>query len=295
METAFYRYVEILPNRSFVPTTISILNYDDYDWYKDLLIAEVTENGKQAFDLQADAVQHAAFGRTESALADLKKANELIPNALRYIHLGQLYQSTGDRYSALTCYTNAIQFHKHPVHYFMRGVLNRKMNNYQNAIADMNQVIDQNFYPLLSKAFMNRGTSEFLTDNLEAAINDYTKSIEIDQNFEAYGGRAMVYGEMKEMRKAKKDLDTMLEIAPEEYLTHYYHGAFYIYGKFKPKKAIKYYNKAIELNPNSGPSYHSRGEAYRRRKKYEEACRDYRKGAELGSEKAKEKLKMCGN
>jgi len=47
-------------------------------------------------------------------------------------------------------------------------------------------------------------------------------------------------------------------------------------------RAIRDYNKAIELKPDCAEAYNNRGNAYEKKGEYERAKEDYRKACELG-------------
>ena len=62
-------------------------------------------------------------------------------------------------------------------------------------------------------------------------------------------------------------------------LTYYYKGEY--------DKAIKEYNKAIELNPKYAEAFNNRGLAYRHKGELDRAIKDYNKAIELNPKYAK--------
>ncbi|AII43067.1 hypothetical protein KR100_06770 [Synechococcus sp. KORDI-100] len=111
----------------------------------------------------------------------------------------------------------------------------------------------QQAYAMTAEDWIVSGNLKYINDDLQGAIADYTKAIEIDPNYAAiYLVRA----------KAKYELKN-------------YQGA------------IEDYTKAIEINPKYAMAIFTRGLA----RKYvigdlEGACSDWRKAAELGDEEA---------
>ena len=76
-----------------------------------------------------------------------------------------------------------------------------------------------------AEEYLNSAVSKFYLDNMEGAIVDYTKAIEIDSNYvEAYRKRGLAKETLKD-----------------------YSGA------------IVDYTKAIEIDPNYAPAYRDRG------------------------------------
>ncbi len=96
----------------------------------------------------------------------------------------------------------------------------------------------------------------------------------------AYIKRGNAYSELKEHEKAIKDYNKAIELNPNVSQAYYNRGL--AYGELKQyEKAIKDYNKAIELNPNDAHSYNNRGTACGGLKQHKKAIEDYNKAIEL--------------
>jgi len=62
------------------------------------------------------------------------------------------------------------------------------------------------------------GLCYFKLKDFQKAISYYTNSLKINEKYsDSYFDRAMAYKEIGEMEKAIKDLETFIEIAPEDY------------------------------------------------------------------------------
>lgn len=107
--------------------------------------------------------------------------------------------------------------------YLNRGASHMNNRDHQAAIKEFSKIID--FYPswyFLWGAYYNRALNYEKLDNYELAVNDYTKSIELNPN----------------------ESDT------------YYRRGWLLHNKFKKyKEAIFDYDNAIKLNPIDTPSY----------------------------------------
>lgn len=66
-----------------------------------------------------------------------------------------------------------------------------------------------------SQAYLHRGIASFKLWKIEDAINDFTKSIQLDKNIDAYINRAIVWIETKELDLALLDLNMVLELDSE--------------------------------------------------------------------------------
>lgn len=100
--------------------------------------------------------------------------------------------------------------------------------------------------------YNNRGIVLKKTINLQAAIDDYTKAIELNPNYaEAYFNRGNVYSYRN------------------NYLKSY-------------SQAIADYTQAINLNPNFASAYQGRGLCYKAIGRNSEAEKDFAKATELG-------------
>jgi len=124
----------------------------------------------------------------------------------------------------------------HPVAYFYRGrVHDRKSHHY--------------------KTHLGSGNSP--QDEYELAVADFTKAIELDQDFaRAYQYRGLAYYYKSEPGKAVADYTASIRIEPDDG-TYVMRGFAYAFQR-EFDKAIADYNTAIRLNPASGVAYYNR-------------------------------------
>ena len=95
-----------------------------------------------------------------------------------------------------------------------RGIIENTARRFDAAIADFNAALA--ITPALAEAFLNRGNSRFLQGQMNEALADYTRAIDlkIDRMSAAYYNRALVYGAMGRLKEAQADLQMAIAIDP---------------------------------------------------------------------------------
>jgi tetratricopeptide (TPR) repeat protein len=129
------------------------------------------------------------------------------------------------------------------------------------------------------------GTEGWLEKNkvvlLTEAIPFFTEQIRRNPNYaNAYNLRAVAFEQMGEFEKALKDYDRAIELHPKEVVWFFNRGQAYHIKKVY-KEAISDYSKAIELDPEHAWAYYNRGLAYYDSKAYGNAVSDYSRAIEL--------------
>ena len=132
-----------------------------------------------------------------------------------------------------------------------------------------------------SLEFTRRGIYHEEKGELENAIKDYTRALELTPNrSELLIKRAKCYDELKQYKPAIKDLIEVLSMRPYRAEVYILRGK--IYNKMEEHSLAEWdFNKAIELNPLKPDFYSDRGDFYTSIKKQKLATRDYLAAAEL--------------
>ena len=163
--------------------------------------------------------------------------------------------------------------------YFRRGNRNTRHGNYTEAIDDYTKAIELD--PDYEIAYNNRG---FAFDNLAQygkAVEDYTKAIELKPDYaNAYNNRGYAYRKLGQCDRAVEDYTKAIELDPD-FVAAFNNrgGAFIILGQYD--KAVEDYTKAIELKPDYANAYSNRGYAFRLLRQYDKAIEDFMKAIEL--------------
>ena len=131
------------------------------------------------------------------------------------------------------------------------------------------------------QAHIKKGDDYYDKRELEKAIEEYTKAIELDpKNAEAYRGRGNSYRRLFKDTEALADLNKAIQLNPKDSTAYRGRGSTYA-GMRRYELAIADYNKAIELDPKNSDAYASRGNVYQSMSKFPQAIADYNKAIEL--------------
>jgi tetratricopeptide (TPR) repeat protein len=147
-----------------------------------------------------------------------------------------------------------------------------------NKIVNMNEKIQAT-----TKAMVpyNKGHSLFYQQKPKDAINEYTKSINIDPEFYlAYYDRGVVYVNLEEYEKAIPDLKRSIELY-NEFSNSYYFLGFVYHSQNKLDMAMANYTKAINTDPPYADAYFQRAEIYKMQGDTSKAESDMRRFYEL--------------
>ena len=167
--------------------------------------------------------------------------------------------------------------------YHNRGHVYYKTGEIEYAIADYTKAIDlEPNNPNIVQAYHNRGHVYCRRGEVEYAIADYTKVIDLNPNYvNAYAARGLIYGVSGDYEHAIVDCNRAIELDPNNSIAYDVRGLVYKYtGKYEC--AIADYTKAIDLNPNGAQAYYSRGESLLHLREWERAKSDMTTAREKG-------------
>ena len=257
----------------------------------------------------------------EKTILNYKKAIQLNPKYSNgYRIIGLSYSELGDSENAMKNYNKAIEIDStNTWAYISRGDEFNKKQNYDKALKDLNRAM--NLGLVKTNVYYSRGSVYHNLKQYQKALSDYNKAIGLDPSYHyAYNGIGNVYSAMKEGNEALPFYNRAIELDPnepiyyrnralayrqlsqlEEALLDYnkaievdstydmpYNdiGNVYYYDRKDAHKALPFYNKAIELNPNEPIYYRNRASAYQKISQFEEALSDYNKAIEIDSTSA---------
>ena len=196
-------------------------------------------------------------------LKQFKTAEEFFIEVLRrtkgnekyvYYALAEIYRAAGDNDKANICYHKILKFDpKNKI--ALASLLPESIPVESQA----KNVDGDNIKK--AKTFFNSGNNNFQNGNVDEALKDYKKAIELNPNyFKAYNNRAIL-----KASKLKND-----------------------------SEALKDFNKAIEINPNYDDAYLGRGTSKYNLKDFEGACKDWNKAVSMGNAQAQKQIeKYC--
>ena len=144
----------------------------------------------------------------------------------------------------------------YPQFYLTRGKVLIHKGKHKNAIDDLNRALDLaqglNDKIFENKIYVTRGAAHQKLMAFDAALNDYSKAIQLDEN------------------------------NPNVFI---YRGYLY-YQNMEYEEALKDFNTVIEIDPENPIAYYNRGMIYIKQGKDDEACEEFHKGCELGNTNA---------
>lgn len=130
-------------------------------------------------------------------------------------------------------------------------------------------------------AYTGRGAALFYMGFHEAAVEDFTRAIELNPNqARPFNGRGLSYSSLGEVENALADYNQGIEVDPSYIFTYRSRGQYYTsLGEYE--SALADFNRGIELDPEFAHIYNDRGNAHRSLGLLDEAIADYERVAAL--------------
>jgi tetratricopeptide (TPR) repeat protein len=166
--------------------------------------------------------------------------------------------------------------------YDRRAQFRKVTGDLDGALADYNRAIELDAKD--AAAYNGRGNVKKAKHDLDGALADYSRAIELN------GGNAVAYYNRAITRQDKGDLDGALtDFGPAIQLDPKNSAAYYSRGIAKAMKgdldgALADYNRSIQLDPKSAGAYVSRASAFFLERKWEPALKDYDRFFDLSKE-----------
>ncbi len=114
----------------------------------------------------------------------------------------------------------------------------------------------------LAMAYNNRGIAYYDKKDLDRAIADFSKAIQLDPKYAiAYNNRGVAYRDKGDFDDAVADFSDAIRLDPNYAFAYGNRGIAY-YDKKDLDRAIADYNDVILLDPKSAAAYRNRGLAY---------------------------------
>ena len=229
----------------------------------------------------------------QSSLQDYTQAILLdAENPYPYISRGLAHSALGDKQKAISDFTQAIRVDpQEPDAYYSRGRAFSSLGNYQGALEDYTKAIGlvpdetdekfANFRGLAINAYVNRCRVQLNLSDLEAAIADCSKAIELDDTATlAYTNRCVAHYQTQKYAEAIADCSRTIELNPESAKAYSNRGLSYS-AQEDHERAIADYTKALELDPDNAVAYSNRGSAYNDLGEYRKAIEDHTQALRL--------------
>jgi len=166
--------------------------------------------------------------------------------------------------------------------YFMCYQLNDDNEKFDSAIEQYTMAIvydefNDKYYSARGEAYYDKWDYEVKT--YDAAIEDFTKAIELRKDASYYHSRGNIYSFTVPFYIKKEEMDAIIHRKEREYLE----ATIRNIKEERYSAAIEDFTKAIELRGNAF-DYSSRGGVYKKKEDYNAAIEDFTKAIELGGD-----------
>jgi tetratricopeptide (TPR) repeat protein len=143
---------------------------------------------------------------------------------------------------------------------------------------------------------LKTGIEKHKQQNFKAAIKDYDKAINLDNNLtDAFFNRGTCLLALKDFKSAMKDFDKTIELDPT-FVKAYYSRASVNVSQEKYIESLPDLDKAIELDATTPNALTLRGQIRAQTGNKKGACEDFSKAKEIGDKQADRYLnQFCGN
>ena len=160
--------------------------------------------------------------------------------------------------------------------YYKMAMCKNLMQDFEGGLEYINKGLTYN--PKDTILLFLRGFQYFIMNKFDPALKDYEDVIELEPSkLDAYCLKAICESKLEKYEQAFQDLDKAIYIAPD-----YYQNKAELYFQLKNwGNALESINKALQINPNNGHSFHIRGEIYFNTGEMDKCVKDYDKAIEL--------------
>jgi tetratricopeptide (TPR) repeat protein len=247
-------------NRAIAYRKMGKLKEANLDMKKYMSMRPAREKNRLGNMVSIKAEEMQKEGNTRGAIEYLKSQIAASPSAALYLHLGGIYQKTGDYANAIKNFDTVIKLAKdEPDHALIRSAeLARamtyfKQKNYSAAIKDCTAVIDE------SKR------TETVSARRTISKGDGTVAMII---------RSDCYRLTGKQDLAMKDISAVIAANPDLNIAYATRGAILAAGG-DHARAIPDFDRSIKASPNSDAVRMERASSFKALKKYDLALKDY--------------------
>jgi tetratricopeptide (TPR) repeat protein len=212
-------------------------------------------------------------------------------NGMAFYNRGVAYQRSGNPSKALDDYRSAVRLLPSfaPAHVALAALLDAdarerlespdaSQSELSETLRDLDRIIARNGSD--SVAYLHRGVANEELGNLQGAIADYSRSIQLAPSAAGYFNRAGVYQRLQEPEKALADFTAALQVDPK-YVPALIARAEENYAHGQLPASLEDYSRVIQVDPSNATAYFERGNVLSDLQKFMEAFSDYSESLKL--------------
>jgi len=253
---------------------------------KSLSAEAMQANSKNAWAYAIHARTLMFDNELAKAQVELQEAIRLNPdNGVFYAFRASCYQFQDNPGLSAKTFEKALQLLGSPktaIEYYARGTTNESMKKEDAALADYSKSIELN--PRFALSYVKRG--RIYGNRQQDDIAEYSKAIAINPTYTgSYFFRGNTYYNQQKYDQSIADFTKVLEKNPRDVDAYFNRGVAYK-KKGQYDAALADYAKVIELTPKDASIYGNRGNIYFLMEKPELAYNDYSKAIELDPKNA---------
>lgn len=185
--------------------------------------------------------------------------------------------------NSLTLWNDVLsKYTQAPEAWVNRGNYKYNDNDLEGALYDYNKAIE--LKPDIARALAGRGVVRRNLGDFKGAIEDYNKALKYrPDDADSYSNRGVSKASLGDLEGAMKDFQKAIALDSTNYMAYSNSGsALFKLGRYK--EAMIYYDKSIEIKPNYGDAYGNRGGARFQLGDLQGAMQDFNKALQLNPE-----------
>ena len=156
--------------------------------------------------------------------------------------------------------------------YYYRGLSHVLLKQIDQAIIDFSRSLDISPNNIVRIA---RANSYAIAQNTQKALDDFADAIKFNQKDpRPFFNRGILFFNNHSIEKAIEDFTKVINLTPNDSLAYLYRGLGYGASQ-NHKKAFENFSKAIDLNPKCADAYNHRGTSYTMRGEFLKAIPDF--------------------
>ena len=230
---------------------------------------------KDPFRYYARGLAYSHLKEPQLALADFTKAIHLKPSYKNfYLARAREYRSIGKYNLALADYTRYVGDWKKAQKGLLEETIPVSLEAYRYEVAQQQVDALAGLGDDSASRHFWQGRIFHSESKWDEAVSAFSKAINRKSEWSlAYQWRGATYREMGDLEAALEDYDRVIELQPESY---WYNRRGLVHEENKQfDKAVADYTRAIELNPRWAVAYNNRGFARMNLKQWEKAKKDF--------------------